>query len=292
MDNDTYYHTTEAVLHTIDDASISVRTLGSGPYLLFIHGFGVDGSTWRRLLPHLSASFTCVIVDLPGFGESKWHKHTDFTFTAQAQRLGKLMKQLGINCYHLVAQDTGASIARILALKFPAQVEGMVLINTEIPKHRPPYIPLYQAIAHWPGMNWMFRNLMKVNQIVRSPLLFNQFYSDKSLLKHPDYLTPYIQNLKSSSLRMEGLLKYLRGIEWQVIDGFEQTHQALEAEVLLLWGEDDRTFPVKRAEAMTAQFSPKANLERVKNASLMPHEEKPQEVANHILDFLTIKAKI
>jgi len=292
MDTKTYYNTTKATLYAIDDASISVRTLGKGPYLLFVHGFGVNGSTWRRLLPHLSASFTCLMVDLPGFGESKWNKNTDFTFTAQAQRLGKLMKHLGVNNYHLVAQDTGASIARILALKFPNQVERMVLINTEMPKHRPPYIPLYQAIANWPGMNWMFRSLMKVNKIVRSPLLFNQFYSDKSLLKHPDYLTPYVQKLKSSSLRMEGLLKYLQGIEWKVIDGFEQTHQALKAEVLLVWGEDDRTFPVKRAEAMQRQFSPIANLKRIKNASLMPHEEKPQEVANYLLDFLQVKAKV
>ena len=89
-----FYASADFTCHTIDDASPAVRVFGSGPNLVFIHGFPTHGYTWRKLLPVLSESFTCHVIDLPGLGDSEWTEQTDFSFTAQSRRLSKLFKEL------------------------------------------------------------------------------------------------------------------------------------------------------------------------------------------------------
>ena len=119
-------------------------------------------------------------MDLPGFGDSFYDKETDFTFTAQAKKLNALFQHLGIsNGFSVIAHDTGASIARLVALEQQNNIEKMVLINTEIPEHRRPFIPMYQFIARFPFANLAFRILLKVGPIVRSPLLLHEFFFDK-----------------------------------------------------------------------------------------------------------------
>ena len=100
MDNaeyDSYYKNAEVKLYKTDDASIAVRVYGAGPALVLVHGFPVHGYTWRKVLPTLAEKFTCFVVDLPGLGDSVWTSNTDFTFTAQARRLAKLLGILSIN---------------------------------------------------------------------------------------------------------------------------------------------------------------------------------------------------
>ena len=172
---DNLYLSTEPINYKIDDASIAVRIFGKGRPLVLIHGFAVNGSTWRKIIPELAKHFTCYVVDLPGFGDSGWDRKTDFTFTAQSKRLVKLFKKLDISNYRIIAQDTGASIARLVAIAEQDNIEKLVLINTEIPNHRPPFIPLYQFFARLPFANFMFRSLIKIDTFVRSRFFLKEF---------------------------------------------------------------------------------------------------------------------
>src|SRR6187399_3328310 len=110
-----FYHAAPIELHQVEDAGIAIRSFGSGPVVVFIHGYPVNGYTWRKLLPVLSQQCTCITIDLPGLGDSKWTSKTDFTFTAQAKRIGLLLDGLGISRFSLVAHNTGATIARMVA---------------------------------------------------------------------------------------------------------------------------------------------------------------------------------
>ncbi len=284
--NEHFYNSANVQLHNIHDATIAVRTYGEGEPLVLIHGFIVHGYTWRKMLPKLAKRFKCYVVDLPGFGDSQWSVETDFSFTAQAARLAALFSQLRLTSYSILAHDTGASIARLVALLQPEAVRKMVLINTEIPHHRPPFIPLYQLLARLPLANLMFRSLLKIGFLVRSPLLFRPFFFDASLLRVPENLDCYVIPLKSSSQKMRGMLEYLKGIEWRVVDHFATTHREIKAETLFVWGESDPTFPVNRALEMPKQFSVRCELVRIPRAALMPHEERPEQVLEQTVAFL------
>ena len=113
-----------------------------------------------------------------------------------------------------------------------------------------------------------------------------EFYSDPGLVDDPTYIDPYIKPLIASAKRMAGALGYLRGIEWDVLDGMRQAHAKIKADTLFLWGEDDQTFPVRLAEEMCSQLKTQTTFVRIKKASLMPHEEKPEIVLKHLVLFL------
>ncbi|MEM7356435.1 MAG: alpha/beta fold hydrolase, partial [Acidobacteriota bacterium] len=93
------YLAAELQRHEIEDATIGLRVFGQGPAVVLIHGYPVHGYTWRKLLPTLAESFTCYVIDLPGLGDSDWTSGTDFTFTAQARRLGLLIEALRLDAY-------------------------------------------------------------------------------------------------------------------------------------------------------------------------------------------------
>ena len=286
MTPEAFYATAALERHPIDDATVAVRRFGSGPALVLIHGFPVHGYTWRALLPALAERHTCFVLDLPGLGDSGWSAATDFSFRGQARRLSPLLGKLGIERFSLLAHDTGATVARLLALAEPARIEKLAIINTEIPGHRPPWIPLYQKLTHLPGAGAIFRVLLRQDWFVRSGMGFGAFYSDPRLFDDSARLAPYLDPVLNSAERMRGMLLYLGGPEWSAVDALRTRHAEIQCPVLLLWGEDDVTFPASRAEPMAAQFGGPTSFVRIPRASLMPHEERPDAVLAALLPFL------
>lgn len=286
MTPEAFYATAPVERHAIDDATIAVRRFGRGPALMLIHGFPVHGATWRALLPQLAERHTCFVLDLPGLGDSDWSDATDFTFTGQARRLSPLLRELGIERFSLLAHDTGATVARLLTLAEPGRVAKLAILNTEIPGHRPPWIPLYQKLTRVPGAGAVFHVLLQQPWFVRSGMGFREFYSNRRLFDDPARLAPYLDPVLASSRRMDGMLLYLRGPEWSAVDSLRARHAEIKCPALLLWGADDKTFPADVAEPMRTQFGGPTTFVRIPHASLMPHEERPDAVLASLVPFL------
>jgi len=272
--------------HAISDATLAVRVFGQGPALVFIHGFPTHGYTWRKQLIELSSHYRCYVIDLPGLGDSGWTGQTDFSFTAQASRVVQLCRSLGLNKFALVAHDTGATIARLVAIAVPDNVSHLIMLNTEIPNHRPPWVSTYQFLARLPGAGGSFRLTMRSRLWRNSSLGFKEFYTDKSLLEDAENLDPYLAPLLRSPTRMAGFLGYLKGIEWSVVDNMAENHAQILAKPLFLWGANDNTFPLALAKRMCGQFNQIARLVSLP-ASLLPHEECPELVNAHIREFMS-----
>jgi len=270
----------------IEDVSIGLRQIGNGANLVFIHGFPTHGYTWRKLIPKLSENYKCHILDLPGLGDSNWTDKTDFKSSSQARYIVKLLEQKKIEKYSLIAHNSGATIARVIAITQNSKVENLILLNTEIPFHRPPWIPLYQKMGLLPLIPFLIRKLLGQKWFVESPMGFREFYSDKTLLNTEENILPYLDPVIKSSKKTIGAFKYLRGIDWQLIDEFEELHKQIKANVLFIWGEDDKTFPIELGKRMITQFNSKIEFVTIKNASLLPHEEKPAAVLESIRKFI------
>lgn len=265
------------------NASLAVRKYGSGTPLIFIHGFPTHGYTWRHVLPALAKHHTCYLLDMPGLGDSKWSKKTDFHFKMQAQRVVDFIAAEGFKKCSIIAHDTGATTARFAALATSATVEKLILINTEVPFHRPPWIPFYQLASQLPFAHLAFRLAMSNGAFVRSPMGFRAFYANKKLLKIPANLSPYIAPAVASSAKMKGVLGYLHGCDLAYMDTLKDLHYQIEAKVLLIWGAKDVTFPIKYGRSMLDQFQD-AHFFKLDYAALMPHEECPKEVVEIILN--------
>jgi haloalkane dehalogenase len=272
-----------------ENTTIAFREFGVGEVIVFIHGFPTNGYTWRHLLPVLSTKFRCIILDLPGLGDSTWFGDTDFSSNAQAGYVEKVLKKKSIDNFSLVAHNSGATIARIIAINQSKKVDKLILFNTEIPNHRPPWIPFYQKIGTFPFVLNLIQKLLSQEWFIKSPMGFKEAYSDKSMLKNPENINYYLMPLISSKEKAIGAFKYLKGIDWKTIDDFKFTHRLIEANVLILWGESDKTFPLHLAIEMIKQFNTNVQFEIIKDTSLLPHEERPNSVINLMIEFLEDK---
>ena len=265
-------------------ARLPCRVFGSGPALLLVHGFPLSGFTWRKVLPELSRRYTCYVPDLPGMGDSRWTDATDFSFPGQGRTLKALVDRLGLERYAVLAQDTGGTFARYLALADAARVEKLALINTEMPRHRPPWIPFYQLLMRVPGTPAALGLLLRSRAFLRSPMGFGGCFADLGLIDG-DFREHVVEPLVRSPQRRDGMRRYLIGAKWDAVDALEREHARLAMPVRLIWGADDPTFPVGLARGMLKQL-PDAHLVEIPGARLLVHEEKPAEVARAVVEFL------
>lgn len=271
---------------SVGSATIAYRRFGSGPPLLLVHGWPFSGLTFRKILPFLADRFDCLLPDLPGAGETIWSEQTSFAFAEQAAALQRFMTALaGGRPYSVVAHDTGGTIARLLALTPAAHLEKLVLLNTEIPDHRPPTIMLLQRLLSVARLRRIVPFLLSRRLFVRSALGFGGCFFNPVLLDREFYRL-VIDPLCASPRRIEGYARYLAALDWRIVNDLRQRHRDIRIPVQLIWGENDPTFPIGRAAAMVDQFAHCAGLVTIARAKLLVHEERPEAVADAIKHFL------
>ena len=259
-------------------------TVGHGEPLLLVHGYPVSGRTWRHVVARLADRFTCYVVDLAGAGETRWTEQTEFGFAGQARALKALVNRLGLASYSLIGHDTGATIARRLATLDTARVRRFVLIGTEIPGHRPPWIELFQKTSD-PRRPGVSQFLLSQRWFRRSNAGLGGCFMDKSLIDG-DFKTLFIDPVIASKQRASGLTRYLLGIDWAMVDGMATEHARITMPTLLIWGEDDPVFPVERARVIAEQLPDCHGFYTIPDAKLFVHEEKPDDVARIAGEFL------
>jgi pimeloyl-ACP methyl ester carboxylesterase len=266
-------------------ASVHWRRIGRGPTVVLLHGFPLSGHTWDAVVAQLRDRFTCIMPDLIGLGRSSSGADGDYASEGQARAFQGLLSQLGVDTYALVGNDTGGWIARELALADAGRVSRLVLTNTEIPFHRPPWIPTYQLAARLPGFGTVVRQLLQLDVFRRSPLGFGGCFHDLALLNGP-FHERYVEPLIRSAERMAEAQRFLRRMDFSRLDEFAGLHRRLAMPTLFVWGDEDPTFPVDRARAMAGQFPAVAGFREVAAARLFVHEEHPDTVATMVGGFL------
>jgi haloalkane dehalogenase len=237
---------------TVGAANVHWRREGEGPSIVFVHGFPLSGHTWSGVIHELRDRFTCYAPDLIG----------------------------------LVGNDTGGWVARELALIDRHRISHLVLTNTEIPGHRPPWIPTYQALAHVPGFGTVLRQFMKIPGFLASPLAFGGCFQDASVIEG-DFRERYVEPLLERGQALDGVLRFLRCMKFTRLDELRTLHAEFTMPTLFIWGADDPTFPELLARRMAAQFPNVAGFKTITEAKLFFHEEQPRAVAELITGFLT-----
>ncbi len=264
---------------------ISYRRLGQGEPLLFIHGWPLVSATYRKLLPRLRQHFDCILPDSPGLGASSWDASTGFHFAQQAETWQAFTAAIGLKNYALAAHDTGATIARLLTASEGERVRKLVIFDTEIPHHRPAGADIGLKLLNFRSFRWLFRKLLGRRSFVTSKRGFGYAYHDKKFFDE-EFYSAYVQPLLDDDRRWEGAMRYVRAVDWSVVDALVAVHATIECPVRLIWGARDSFFPLAAAEEMAGQFPHCTGLTRLPDAGLMSYEEQPELAVDAMLEFL------
>jgi len=267
-------------------ATVHWRRDGQGPAIVFVHGFPLSGQTWDEVVLQLHDRFTCYAPDLIGLGESQSTADEDHSSQGQARVIRGALEALGVGSYALVGNDTGGWVARELALIDRERVSRLVLTNTEMPGHRPPWIPTYQTLAYVPGFGVVLRQLIKLPGFLGSSLAFGGCFHDPNRIDGA-FRERYVAPLLTSDVRLDGALRFLRCMKFARLDQFRELHAQLTMPATFIWGADDPTFPEAQARQMIAQFPNVAAFHAIANAKLFFYEEQPRAVAGLIARALS-----
>lgn len=115
------------------DVRIAFRIAGEGPPLLLLHGYPQTHAAWHRVAPALAKSYTLVMPDLRGYGESSCppaeNDHRAYAKRTMATDMAELMASLGFGRFAVMGHDRGARVAYRLALDWPDLVQRLVVLD-------------------------------------------------------------------------------------------------------------------------------------------------------------------
>jgi 3-oxoadipate enol-lactonase len=104
-------------------------TGGTGPVVIFSHGFLMDREMFRDNVAALAPAYRCITWDQRGFGRTGPAENA-FTYWDSANDVLALMDYLAIERAVLAGMSQGGFISLRAALLAPERVNGLVLIDT------------------------------------------------------------------------------------------------------------------------------------------------------------------
>ncbi len=111
-----------------NNGNINYDVKGEGDPIVLIHGFGLDSRIWGKQVEELSKTNKVITYDMRGFGKSSLpngkYSHTE--------DLHQLLKELNIQKAKIVGHSFGGEIATEYALKYPNEVNSLVLISPSL----------------------------------------------------------------------------------------------------------------------------------------------------------------
>jgi pimeloyl-ACP methyl ester carboxylesterase len=262
---------------TIDGKRLRYVRTGSGPSVVLVHGFFSSLYTWKDVVPALAATHDVVALDLPGFGLSDQPAGLGFADFPRAV-LG-LMDRLGIGQAALVGNSMGGATVALVAAEQPERVTALVLVDAAGfnlgPKERPAMItfamsPAGAIVAALPGKRLVVESSLR------------QVFHDDSRVT-PERVSEYL-----AALSRPGTFPSIRSLGASFGDRTRVVSEALpriQAPTLVLWGDDDRWIPPAHADLFVAAI-PGSRKVVVPACGHVPQEERPEEVARQLLEFL------
>ncbi|MFD2543214.1 alpha/beta fold hydrolase [Lacinutrix gracilariae] len=112
----------------IDSTEISYIKEGAGEKtMLFVHGLSSNSDAWSKNIHTLKNQYTCVALDLPGFGKSS---KPDVVYTSSyfAEMLHKFIQKLELNNIVLVGHSMGGQASIKLATVYKEDIQKLILV--------------------------------------------------------------------------------------------------------------------------------------------------------------------
>ena len=251
---------------------------GPGLPVFLLHGFASSTYTWEKVAPLLQAKgYHVWALDMKGFGWSDKPKESIYSPQKLLEEVNGWMEIMGLEKVIFVGNSLGGAIAWNMALDHPDKVSKLVLIDAGGYPHKMPWpirlagIPGSAAVAELFFGRWMIRDTLE--QVYYTPSLVTDIqidaYYDRMRTKNALYaMTALAESL--GKLSTEEYSSRIPGIQ---------------AETLVIWGLEDPWIPVEDGEKFKDAL-PHATLKIIPGCGHIPQEEKPEETARLILDFL------
>ena len=261
----------------VDGVQVHYTISGEGPNIILLHGLGASVISWKDNIDVLADRFCVYAVDLPGHGDSE-PVNTDHTIEAGIKFVSGFMDAVGITKASIAGNSLGGLIALETVLTFPDRFDHLVLVGSAgLGKQisfllRAKTIPFLGELLESMGAKAMLKYVFYDRRLIEPAVV-------EVLRQHRR--KPWA---KKTILRMlrQGVNAFGMKPKFQLTTKIDQ----VECPILVVWGREDRIFPVKHAYNV-ANRNNGIHLQVFSNCGHWPQMEKTKEFNDVIMAFLS-----
>lgn len=211
---------------TINKIDTNYLDEGTGQNILILHGWGSSIMVMQKLFDHLKVSNRVVVLDLPGFGETKEPK-TSWNLNDYTKHIIKFMEELNITKPIIIGHSFGGRIAIKLASEYQdIKLNKLILVDSAGIKKESKV-----------SFKTSFLKMMKKTLGKVFPKLVDSF---KNKMGSADY--------RSASPIMKEILVNV------INEDLSTLLNKIEYSTLLIWGENDTETPFNDAIVMESKI--------------------------------------
>lgn len=238
---------------TVAGCEVEVLSGGSGPPLLFLHGAG-GASSWMPFMDRLAEHHRLHVPSHPGYGRSGTPDWLDGMGDLAYFYLD-FLEDLGEDGIHLVGNSLGGWLALEIAVRSSARIATLTLVSPAgIHLDGVPKGDIFLWDDEERVRNTFFDQRLAEARLAREPteeeaeIALRNHFTTAKLAWHPRFYNPELQ-------------KWLHRVT---------------VPTLILWGAEDRIFPLPYGEAMQRMI-PGSGLTVIPECGHLPQQERTDE---------------
>ncbi len=269
--------------HFSENVKINFEKNGNrGPAVIFLHGFGDSLATWKDIRNVMSDEYQLYCIDLKGCGYSSKPKDSKYSVSDQAEIITKFIVRYNLKRVTLIGHSFGGAVALFTYMNFHNgcinPIEKIVLIDSAGYNQK---LPFFITILRTPIINSLVLNLLP-SEFQAEYTLRKLVYDKSKLTKDKILRYSFFYNMPGSHNALVQTAKQILPDNHEEIIG---QIKLINVPTLIVWGRNDPIIPLKNAFRFQADIS-NAQVRIIDNCGHIPQEEKPEETAKAIVEFL------
>ncbi len=251
--------------------------------IVLLHGFGASAFSYKDVLQPLGEIGYVIAYDRTGFGfterPTSWGGTDPYGIEGQLQLLDELVTEFGANKEVVIlGHSAGGNVAASYAEAYPEKVQKLVLFA--------PAVGL--AGAPGSGFSWIF-SIPQIDHL--GPLLVSTIATSGLDLLYESY----VDDSKITEEVLAGYTAPLKVQGWEKAfwlfnkaprsNGVGERISEISMPTLVITGDTDTVVPTADSEAVAKKI-PGAKLVVISNTGHLPNEEKPEEFAKNVIEFI------
>lgn len=256
----------------------TLRGAPDGAPILFLHGFMGTGGEWTEVADVLRSEYRCLLVDLPGHGETPMCEDLSvYEMEGAARAVEALMDTMGWRDAHVVGYSMGARLALYMALNSPDRCRRVVMESGSPGLMQPDEAWTRQRVDDGWASRFEQEPLERVVDAWYRQPLFASLISDHALYE--------MVRLARCANRPGELARSMRGMSTGRQTPLWDRLYTLTKDVLAIYGEHDGKY--RSITEYMGRLSTRVTTAMIPAAGHNIHVEQPEAFADRLRTWLS-----
>ena len=251
---------------------------GPGRDIFLLHGFASSTYTWETVIPYLTRQgYHVWALDMKGFGWSDKPQDAKYDTVTLMQEVNKWMDVMGLKDVVFVGNSLGGAIAVLIALEHPDKTDRLILIDSAGYPIKKPLVIRMAKIPFAGEITKLFFGRCVVKSTLKEVLFNDDMVTEEKI-------DAYFHRMSTENA-VAAQTALARSFDFEALSSYTIRIPDIKNRTLIIWGENDEWIPLESGHNFSKDLS-NSTLVILPQCGHIPQEEKPEETAKIMIDFI------